>query len=73
MTTALQADIEHAVLEIRPDKLIEGRRRRIVVNDSDVVVNMNEPTDVEAWLSDRDEQTVGGPLLDDLRSSYGDL
>lgn len=38
-------------LALRLDRLIEGNSRRIAVNDPGVVVNMNEPADVEAWLA----------------------
>ncbi len=37
---------------LRLDKLIGGESERIEVDDPGVVVNMNEPADVEAWLRD---------------------
>lgn len=38
----------------RLDKFIEGTSRRVEVDDPAVIVNMNEPADVESWLkSDR--------------------
>lgn len=38
----------------RLDKLIEGTSHRIAVDDAGVVVNMNDPADVRAWLMMRD-------------------
>jgi CTP:molybdopterin cytidylyltransferase MocA len=43
-------DVAHT---LRLDRLIEGESERIEVDDPSVVVNMNEPADVAAWLREQ--------------------
>ncbi|VAX40109.1 hypothetical protein MNBD_PLANCTO03-1861, partial [hydrothermal vent metagenome] len=58
LTAARTADataIEAASQTMRLDTLIKANSRRIAVNDPAVIVNMNEPADVEAWRHNRPE------------------
>jgi CTP:molybdopterin cytidylyltransferase MocA len=50
VTAARGAGVGPEALSLRLDKLIAGSSRRVAVDDPGVVVNMNEPADVETWL-----------------------
>ncbi len=54
LTAARAGEVGADGLVLRLDRLIEGNSHRVAVDDPGVVVNMNEPADVEAWPACRD-------------------